>query len=387
MPLRATSPVASREATDGGWPSARDLPAIERIDVSAFVVPTDAPESDGTFTWDSTTLIIAEAHAGAATGFGYTYGDLGAATVIASTLAPVVVGRSPLDTAAACGAMARAVRNAGRSGIASTAISAVDISLWDLKCRLLNLPLNALIGAIRDDSPIYGSGGFCSYTEERLQRQLAEWVEAGIPRVKMKVGRDRTADAGRVRAARAAIGDDAELYVDANGAWNAARAIAMADRFSAAGVSWFEEPVSSDDVDGLRRVRARAPHGMEVAAGEYGYVGRDFLRLIQHGAVDVLQVDATRCGGVTGFLQAAAICDAFAVPLSTHTAPSLHAPLGCAAPTLRHLEYFHDHVRIEQWLFDGAPVARDGALAPADRGHPGLGLVLKRADAAPYRVV
>jgi L-alanine-DL-glutamate epimerase-like enolase superfamily enzyme len=132
-------------------------------------------------------------------------------------------------------------------------------------------------------------------------------------------------------------------------------------------------------------MRISVPAVMELAAGEYGYVALDFIRLIQRGAVDVLQADATRCGGITGFLQVAAVCDALGVPLSAHTAPSLHAPLGCAAPTLRHLEYFHDHVRIEQMLFEGAPVPHDGALAPPD-GRPGLALELKRADAARYRV-
>jgi L-alanine-DL-glutamate epimerase-like enolase superfamily enzyme len=382
--LRAISPERSRESPDDGG-STRELAVVDRIDVSAFVVPTDAPESDGTFAWDRTTLIVAEAHAAGRTGLGYTYSDVSAATVVSATLAPVVAGRNAFDTTGASGAMARAVRNAGRSGIASTAISAVDVALWDLKCRLLEVPLSVLIGAVRERAPIYGSGGFCSYGEHRLAQQLAGWIADGIGSVKMKVGRDPAADPHRVRVARAAIGEQAQLFVDANGAWNASQALAMAAQFTEAGVSWFEEPVSSDDFAGLRHVRRRLPAGMEIAAGEYGYTGRDFLRLIEQEAIDVLQADATRCGGITGFLQVAALCDAVGVPLSAHTAPSLHAPLGCAAPTLRHLEYFHDHVRIERMLFDGAPEPRDGSLAP-DSGREGLGLSLKHPDAAPYRV-
>ena len=120
--------------------------------------------------------------------------------------------------------------------------------------------------------------------------------------------------------------------------------------------------MSSDDLDGLRLLRDRAPAGMEIAAGEYGYDPFYFRRMLEAGAVDVLQADATRCGGITGFLKAAAIADASHMPLSAHTAPALHLHVCCAAPRLRHLEWFHDHVRIEQVLFDGAPT-------PARRRH------------------
>jgi L-alanine-DL-glutamate epimerase-like enolase superfamily enzyme len=219
----------------------------------------------------------------------------------------------------------------------------------------------------------------------RLEQQLSGWVDAGIPRVKMKVGRDEAADLVRVRAARKAIGEQAELFVDANGAWTAAVALRMARQFEAYRVSWFEEPVSSDDLPGLRRVRDHLAGRMEVAAGEYGYEGAYFLHMLNAGAVDVLQADATRCGGVSGFLQAAALCDAFGVPLSAHTAPSLHATLCCAAPRIRHAEYFHDHVRIEELLFEGVPRPHDGTLRP-DPSRAGLGLTFKRQDAARFKV-
>lgn len=382
MPSRVTF----RDAGPEGNERCADAAAcIAGLEVATFVVPTDRPESDGTFAWDRTTLVVVEAHAGGMTGLGYTYGDRGVATVVAATLAPAVVGREAFNITGAWVHMNRAVRNAGRSGIAATAISAVDAALWDLKAKLLGVPLSVLIGTVRDEVPVYGSGGFTSYSEAALQQQLAAWVEAGIPRVKMKVGRDAAADPTRVRAARAAIGDTSELYVDANGAWNASRALEMAARFSDYGVCWFEEPVSSDDVAAMRQVRTRAPLGMEIAAGEYGFVGRDFLRLVNGRAVDVLQADATRCGGITGFLQVAALADAVGIPLSAHTAPSLHTALGCAVPTMRHLEYFHDHVRIEQMLFDGAPSPRNGMLAP-DRSRPGMGFEFKHTDAAAYRV-
>jgi L-alanine-DL-glutamate epimerase-like enolase superfamily enzyme len=290
-----------------------------------------------------------------------------------------------MDVQAAWTVMTRAVRNAGRPGVASTAIAALDTALWDLKSRLLDVPLTILLGAARAEIPVYGSGGFTSYSIDRLQRQFAQWTRAGIKSVKMKVGRDPSADPERVRAAREAIGADAELFVDANGAWTPAQALAMAHRFEPYVVTWFEEPVSSDDLRGLRRVRDGVPAGMEIAAGEYGYDAIYFRRMLASGAVDVLQADATRCGGITGFLQVGALCEAFGMPLSAHTAPALHAAPCCALSRARHVEYFHDHVRIEQMLFEGAPDLHDGCLRP-DRSRPGLGLELKRRDAAPFKV-
>ena len=202
----------------------------------------------------------------------------------------------------------------------------------------------------------------------------------------MKVGREPTRDVERVRAAREAIGADRELFVEANGAHGRAAALAQAERFAHYGVSWFEEPVSSDDLEGLRQVRDRAPAGMAIAAGEYRYDEHYFRRMLGAGAVDVLQVDATRCGGISGFLKAGALCEAFGIPVSAHTAPALHVAPCCALGCTRHIEYFHDHVRIERTLFDGMPPIRDGAMAP-DAAAPGLGLAFKRPDADRYRIL
>jgi len=356
---------------------------IARIDVAAYTIATDAPESDGTIAWDKTTIVVVEARAGDGCGIGYSYAHAAAAQIVADTLTAVVIGRSAFDIAGAYVAMTQAVRNIGRPGIASGAISAVDVALWDLKARLLGVPLVSLLGAARDGIAVYGSGGFTSYSIARLREQLGGWVASGIRDVKMKVGRDPQADAARVAEARGAIGDGAGLYVDANGGYDRKQALDMAERFADQRVSWFEEPVSSDDLDGLRLLRDRAPAGMDIAAGEYGYDAIYFRRMLAAGAVDVLQADATRCGGVSGFLHASALCDAWDQPLSAHTAPSLHVHLCCAAPRARNLEYFHDHVRIEQLLFDGAPRPDGGILRP-DCGRPGLGLELKRRDAERY---
>ncbi len=359
--------------------------AVKRVRVGAYAIPTDAPESDGTIEWDSTTIVVVEALAGDERGLGYAYADAAAARLIEHTLAGVVEGRDAMAVPGAWLAMVRSVRNLGRPGIASSAIAAVDVALWDLKARLLGPPLAVLLGQVHDGVAIYGSGGFTSYDLNRLQEQLAGWAQAGITSVKMKVGREPRDDLRRVAAARSAIGDDAELFVDANGAYSRKQALGMAERFADEGVTWFEEPVSSDDLAGLRLLRDRAPAGMAIAAGEYGYALEYFRRMLEAQAVDVLQADVTRCGGITELLRVGALCVAQAVPLSAHTAPSIHAHAGCAIESLVHVEYFHDHVRIERMLFDGTLEPDGGRLRP-DRSRPGLGLELRRADAQAHAI-
>ncbi len=355
------------------------------LQASAYTVPTDAPESDGTFAWDSTTIVIVEADAGGRTGLGYSYTHRAAADIATQMLWPALRRGDAMATGACWEAMRRAVRNVGSGGVAASAISAVDAALWDLKARLLDMPLVDLIGAVRERVPIYGSGGFTSYTTERLRRQLGNWVENGISRVKMKVGRNPDADIDRVRAAREAIGPEAELMVDANGALTRKQALAFARVYQEEGVTWFEEPVVADDLEGLRLMRDLGPAGMEIAAGEYGWTLPDFRALLDAGAVDVLQADVTRCQGISGLLKVGALCETRALPLSAHCAPALHLHVACAIEPLRDIEYFHDHVRLEALLFDGVATPSDGRLAP-DRSRPGHGLKLKRSDAEQFRV-
>jgi L-alanine-DL-glutamate epimerase-like enolase superfamily enzyme len=358
---------------------------IDRLNVTAFEIPTDSPESDGTLAWNSTTLVLVEVQAAGVGGLGYSYANAATATLIRDTLAEVVRGRDALDVPMHWLAMVQAIRNLGRPGIASMAIAAVDTALWDLKARLLQVPLVSLWGAAREGVQVYGSGGFTSYSIEKLQRQLGDWSESGITRVKMKVGRHPEQDIERVRRAREAIGSDTQLFVDANGAYSRTQALAKMEAFAESEVSWFEEPVSSDDLAGLRWLRDRAPPGMDITAGEYGYDLRYFQRMVQAGAVDVLQADATRCAGFTEFLKVDAVCEAHCLPLSSHCAPILHLHPSCASLRVRHMEYFHDHVRIASMLFDGVPVPIQGVLHP-DLSRPGLGLEFKHADAQRYVV-
>lgn len=361
-------------------PRISQIVPVDRVDVKAYTVPTDLPESDGTLEWERTTLVLVRVSGGGNQGIGYTYADTATATLIHNTLIPALVGEDAMSPGAAYMAMWQRIRNLGRPGICSMAISAADCALWDLKARVLNLPLVTLLGQVRDAAPIYGSGGFTSYSDRQLTNQLSGWVKRGIKRVKIKIGRDAIRDVERVRVARKAISPETELYVDANGAYSRKQALMQAERFAPFGVTWFEEPVSSDDLAGLRLVRDRAPSAMEIAAGEYGYDVFYFRNMLAAESVDVQQADVTRCGGITGFLQVAALCQAHNIPLSAHTAPALHTHVACAVHPFKNLEYFHDHVRIEAMLFDGLAQLVHGELRP-DLSRPGNGLELKRADA------
>ncbi|HEY2140935.1 MAG TPA: enolase C-terminal domain-like protein [Solirubrobacteraceae bacterium] len=367
-----------------GHPVRGAEPVVEQLTARAFTVPTDAPEADGTLSWDATTIVVAEARAAGHTGVGYSYAAGAAAPLISELVTEAVLGRDALSPPAAWAAMRRAVRNVGYPGVASSAISAVDVALWDLKARLLGVALSTLLGRVRERVPVYGSGGFTTYSPEQMQRQLTGWTAQGIGAVKMKVGAEPDRDPERVRHARSVIGDEVDLFVDANGAYSRKQALALAETFALeAGVSWFEEPVSSDDLDGLRLLRDHAPAGMEIAAGEYGYDLFYFRRMLDADAVDVLQADVTRCGGITQLLQVGALCAARGLQLSAHTSPALHAHVCAAIEPLAHVEYFHDHARIEELLFDGSPPLREGALC-LDPAVPGMGLSLREGEAERY---
>jgi L-alanine-DL-glutamate epimerase-like enolase superfamily enzyme len=352
--------------------------------VQVYTIPTDAPEADGTFNWNSTTMVLISIEACDRCGIGYTYADESTGKLAKRLLEKAVDGRDAFEHGAILQELYRQVRNSGETGISTMAISAIDNALWDLRARLLDISLVGLLGSVREGIPIYGSGGFTTYDDGQLSRQLGGWAEAGFRTVKMKVGTHADDDARRVNVARKAIGEDTKLFVDANGAYTLSQALELGQVFAhTSNVCWFEEPVSSDNLTGLYEMRARAPLGMDIAAGEYGYTAWYFDRMLRAGAVDVLQADATRCGGISGFLNAGALCWATNTPLSSHCGPSMHVHVCCAVPRAVHMEFFHDHVRIERMFFDGFCEPIDGVIYP-DRERPGNGLTLKEIDAEVY---
>jgi len=360
--------------------------AIKSGRVTALRIPTDQPnESDGTAVWDSTSVVIVELIAAGITGLGFAYANAAAAHVAQELIDKVVLRRDAFDIAAIHSALDIEVRNWGRPGLVSSAISAIDNCLWDLKARLLDRPLLSILGKMRDDIPAYGSGGFTSYSEKQLIDQLTGWASDGLRFVKMKIGRHPDQDVPRVTAVQKALNGRAELFVDANGAYTRKQALHKAQQFGGLGVTWFEEPVTSDDRVGLHLMVERAPAIMNIAAGEYIYVLDDARLLLEAQAVDVLQADVTRCGGVTNFLKIGNVCETYHFPLSAHTSPSVHATLCCALVPAINVEYFHDHARIEQMIFEGAIKPVNGNLKP-NLSRPGLGLELKRREAEKFQI-
>jgi L-alanine-DL-glutamate epimerase-like enolase superfamily enzyme len=360
---------------------------IDGVDVTAYEIPTETDqESDGTLVWDSTTIVVVEVSAGGRTGLGYTYCDPAAAAVIESKLAPLLEQADPMLPQKVWAQMQMQSRQLGHDGVAAMAASAVDVALWDLKAKLLGVSLADLLPRYRQSAPIYGSGGFCNYTPEQLRDQVRGWAQDGFTSIKIKVGREAQADVERVRLVRETVGPDVEIMVDANGANRPADAVLWARRYrELAGVTYFEEPVSSDDLAGLAYVRQHAPPGLAIAAGEYGWNLPYFQRMLDAQAVHILQADVTRCGGITNMLRVDGLCQARCLPFSAHCAPGISAHVCCAMETVVHIEYFFDHYRIESMLFDGTLAPEQGLLTP-DRSRPGLGLELKREQARQYQV-
>jgi L-alanine-DL-glutamate epimerase-like enolase superfamily enzyme len=348
---------------------------IEQLEVDVYTVGTPEPEADGTLTWEATTAVVVHAHARDRVGLGWSYSSAAAAAVITELFAPVVTGRDAFDVTGAWESMRRCARNVGTRGLVMQALSAVDIALWDLKAKLREAPLSIMLGQVRAAVPIYGSGGFTNLDDSRLSEQVAFWRSVGCRAMKIKIGQDRgsdvTRDLQRVNLLRELAGDTVALMVDANGGYSPAQARRVGASLDGLGVVWFEEPVSSDDIEGLAAVRGAVR--CDVAAGEYVSDVYDARRLAP--VVDCLQLDVTRCGGYTGWLAAASIAAAHNLEVSAHCAPALHAPVAAAITNIRHIEYFIDHTRLEPKLFAGLPTAAGGLLTPVIT-RPGHGMSL-----------
>lgn len=350
---------------------------VDSVHTAVYRFPTGRPEADGTLSWDATTAVTATIRAGSRQGLGWSYSSGAAAAVIVDHLGPAITGRDVMDVPGCWAAMHRTCRNLGTRGLVMQAISAVDIALWDLKAKVLNVPLTELFGRASQTIPVYGSGGFTTLTDAELGAQITQWADAGCTAMKIKIGEswgsDIDRDLARVTTFRELAGPAVDLMVDANGGYRAGQARRMGRALDRLAVVWFEEPVSSDDIPGLAAVRAAVAG--DVAAGEYAADGYDAARLCP--VVDCLQLDATRCGGYTGWLRGAALAAAHNLEISAHCAPSLHAPVAGSVPNLRHVEWFSDHAALEPILVEGAPTVHDGAIHP--RSAPGHGMTVSAA--------
>lgn len=329
---------------------------VTGVRARAYRVPTDAPEADGTLAWADTSVVVVAVHAGGVVGTGWTYAHQACAGLIETVLASAVRGKDVLDVPAAWQAMQETIRNLGRPGLVSCAMSAVEIALRDAAARCLGVPLCRLLGRAHDGVAVYGSGGFTTYHDDGLRTQLRRWIdEQQLPAVKIKIGEswgtEQERDLGRADFARQVVGDRVDLYVDSNGAYSVGQAVRGGQLLDDLGVRWFEEPVSSDDLVGLRRVRDGS--AADVAAGEYGYDLPYFGAMLDAEAVDCLQLDVTRCGEMGEWLRALGV-----VPR-----PRAH--------------------RTEAVRRNPGSAGRRGPPGPLRAGH---GMTLKEADADPFRV-
>lgn len=310
-------------------------------------------------------------------GLGVGTGNLAIRAVIENNLKDLLIGQDPFNIEKLWNDMFWRVRGYGRKGVAFQALSTVDIGLWDLKAKALGLPLYRLLNPMFEKVPIYGSGGWTNYDEKELVAEQTGYVDRGIPRVKMKVGKDfgqsEREDIARLNAVRKAVGDDVEIYVDANNGYYAKQAIRMSRMFEDYDVKWFEEPVIADDIEGLAAI-SRATT-IPVATGEHEYTKYGFKDLIARGAVDIVQPDIGRVGGVTEWMKAAYLAHAFNLPVAPHAVQLVHLHCAMATPNLKVVEYLGSVEKNDDFFYTDYPKPVNGTWAPYP-DKPGLGLEL-----------
>ena len=354
-----------------------DVPAVQDS-----TMPPPGPGSGG-----RSQLFVHIHTDGGVEGLGVGQASPGVRQVIEHGLKDLLIGQDPFDIERLWDAMFWRVRGYGRKGLAFCALSAVDIALWDLKAKALGLPLFKLLGPFRDSVPIYGSGGWTNFTVDELTAEAMGWVEQGIKRVKIKVGKDfgqsEREDIQRLEAVRRAVGDDVAIYIDANNGYYAKQAIYMAKEFERYQVGWFEEPVLADDIDGLAKVAAAT--SIPVATGEHEYTKYGFRELISRGGADIVQPDVGRVGGVTEWMKVAHLAHSFDLPVAPHSVQLVHLHLACATPNLKVVEYMNVGLAGDRVWYTEFPDQKDGMWSPyPDR--PGLGLELDPDAVARYSV-
>jgi L-talarate/galactarate dehydratase len=294
----------------------------------------------------------------------------------AKEIAPALLGEDPSDIAKLWNKLCWAGASVGRSGLATQAIGAFDVALYDLKARRAGLSLAKLLGSWRDTVACYNtSGGFLHTPLEQLLVNAAASRERGIGGIKLKVGQpDRALDVRRVEAVRKHLGDDAPIMVDANQQWDRAAAQRMCRVFEDFNLVWIEEPLDAYDHEG--HAALAAAFDTPIATGEMLTSAMEHGDLIRHRAADVLMPDAPRVGGITPFLKIAAQAEAAGVMLAPHFAMELHVHLAAAYPTEPWVEHF-------DWLeplFNERLEINGGRMTVPTR--PGLGLTLSEQSRA-----
>ncbi|HET7558859.1 MAG TPA: mandelate racemase/muconate lactonizing enzyme family protein [Limnochordia bacterium] len=346
---------------------------IRDVQTALYRVPPHRPIHDAIQQFEQMELItVALTTESGARGLGFTYtigrGGLAVKSLLDTAIVPLLLGEDALSSERIWEKLWWELHWVGRSGIFSLAQSAVDIALWDLKARALNVPLARLLGGYRERVPAYNTdGGWLNHTVEQLVAESVELVARGFSALKIKVGKDRLGeDVERLEAVRKAIGPGVGLMVDANMRFTAAEAIRRGRAYEPFDLGWFEEPLEADDVGG--HVELQRHLSVPIAVGESLYNRYAFSEYVRCGGARILQPDACRLGGVTEWLRTAALAHAHNMHVAPHFVMELHVHLAAAVPNARWVEYipFLDRVVQEPLRL------KDGHLEVPDR--PGHGI-------------
>jgi D-arabinonate dehydratase len=351
---------------------------IVRASVKRVRIPLPAPVSFSVKTlYHRENLLVEIETEDGSIGTGFCLQDASAAAAKAALtdeLLPLIVGRDANQIRGLWEIMFRQSVRSGRRGSLLHALSAVDIALWDRLARSRDLPLHVLLGGCRDSAPCYASGGYYHEGESlaRLEQEIRGYVEQGYKAVKIKVGRLSTREEiERVRLVRDIIGPDRALMVDANQAYRTVEPCAeLCRKIEPYDIAWFEEPFAVDEVESFIRLRQRT--SIPLATGEVEATRWAFKELMHRGAVDVVQPDATVCGGITEWLRIEAFASAWGVPVAPHYHWDLHVQLACASPQVSYLEKFEgtDVKNFDLILQRPLQVGPGGELAvPEGPGH------------------
>lgn len=312
-------------------------------------------------------------------GFGVTYHEVGGEatkSLIINNIAPKLIGRDPLETEVIWQEMFHYLRGIGRKGLMFCALSAVDIALWDLKGKIFEIPLYRLLGGNKTKIPVYGSGGWTSYSDEHLVEEMKGIVAQGYQIIKFKVGVNGgdtpLKDVERVRKVREAVGPDIKILLDANNCWDAATAVQFANRVREYNISLLEEPVFADDIRGLAKFKRGTD--IPLATGEHEYTKFGARDLVLNEAADIIQCDGTRAGGYTEMLKIAAITQAWNLKFAPHAMENIHIHLISAVPNALYLERLLLFEELTSSVYINPPMPENGFMEIPDL--PGLGLEL-----------
>jgi L-alanine-DL-glutamate epimerase-like enolase superfamily enzyme len=355
-----------------------NITVIESIDVEAFRVPLpDGPWGDQIHHVEDIEVVLVTVHGAnglVGTGFSHTSG-YGASTIaaLAREIAPILIERD-LSPRGLWQRMWHYVHDIGGAGVTTHAISAFDIAHWDLLGKSLGAPVVDLIGRVRQTIPLYGSGINLHKDVEEVIEQVQRWKRAGYSMGKVKVGKpDLEEDVERLAKIRSAV-PDFPLAVDANQGWDYPSALRAFSRFEQFDLLWVEEPLPSDDIPGHERLRGHV--NIPVGLGENVYNLSQFAQYFTAGAVDFVQADVGRVGGITGYLDISTLARSYNLPMTPHFVMELSASLLCAIPNGRFAESTDGGTFVELGILRSAGVEEAGSYRPSEA--PGTGLVYNR---------